>query len=235
MRSGRQLSGEGWPNGPPKWGQSVKGRYHGPCNGLTHTLCRIRPIPVSGGNPAVPDAGTAGGIHARQELARAWRPGRRTPPRHQPSAARREDRDGLPRLWLADLRDRLGRQCRPDAGGETLRAREGLPPGHLRDVVDQGVDPGIHPAFVVAREDGHHREPEEAVLQPAQGEEQDLRARGRRHAPRSGQADREAPRRSRAGRDRDEPPARRRCLAQRADPRGRRCGRMAGLAGRRHA
>jgi hypothetical protein len=48
---------------------------------------------------------------------------------------------------------------------------------HLRDVVDQGGDPGIHPALVVAREDGHHREPEEAVLQPAQGQEQDLGAR----------------------------------------------------------
>jgi DNA-directed RNA polymerase, sigma subunit (sigma70/sigma32) len=47
---------------------------------------------------------------------------------------------------------------------------------HLRHVVDQGVNTRVHPAFVVAREDGHHREPEEAVLQPAQGEEQDLRA-----------------------------------------------------------
>ena len=37
----------------------------------------------------------------------------------------------------------------------------------------------------------------------------------------------------RAGRDRHEPPARRRRLAQRADPRGRRRRRMAGLAGRR--
>ncbi len=70
----------------------------------------------------------------------------------------------------------LGGQRRPDAGGQALRAREGLPPRDLRDVVDQGVDPGIHPALVVAREDGHDREPEEAVLQPAQGEEQDLRA-----------------------------------------------------------
>src|ERR1041385_4454882 len=108
------------------------------------------------------------------------------------------------------LRDDLGGQCRPDAGGQALRAREGLPPRHLRDVVDQGVDPGIHPALVVARENGHDREPEEAVLQPAQGEEQDLRARRRRHAPRSGEDHRQAPRRAGAGRDRDEPPARRR-------------------------
>ncbi len=52
----------------------------------------------------------------------------------------------------------------------------------------KAVDPGIHPALVVAREDGHHREPEEAVLQPAQGQEQDLRAAGGRSAPRSGGA-----------------------------------------------
>jgi len=43
-------------------------------------------------------------------------------------------------------------------------------------------DPGIHPALVVVGEDGHHRQPEEAVLQPAQAkskisalEEGDLR------------------------------------------------------------
>ena len=37
-------------------------------------------------------------------------------------------------------------------------------------------------------EDGHHRQPEEAVLQPAQGQEQDLGAGRRRPAPRPGQA-----------------------------------------------
>ena len=47
----------------------------------------------------------------------------------------------------------------------------------------KGGDPGIHPALVVAGEDGHHRQPEEAVLQPAQGQDQDLGARGRRPAP----------------------------------------------------
>ena len=47
------------------------------------------------------------------------------------------------------------------------------------------------------------------------------------------QAHRQAARRDRAGRGRHEPPARRRRLAQRADPRGRRFRRVAGLAGRR--
>ena len=48
----------------------------------------------------------------------------------------------------------------------------------------KAVNSRVHPAFVVAREDGHHREPEEAVLQPAQGQEQDLRAgRGRSAVP----------------------------------------------------
>ena len=41
---------------------------------------------------------------------------------------------------------------------------------------------------------------------------------GRRSASRPGQADREAPRRHRAGRDRHEPPPRRGYVAQRADP-----------------
>ena len=36
-----------------------------------------------------------------------------------------------------------------------FRAREGLPAGDLRHVVDQGRDLGIHPAFLVARKDGH--------------------------------------------------------------------------------
>src|SRR5207248_323022 len=53
-------------------------------------------------------------------------------------------------------------------------------------VVDQGVDTRVHPAFLVARENGNHREPEEAVLQPAQGEEQDLRAGRGRSPPRPG-------------------------------------------------
>ena len=139
--------------------------------------------------------------------------------RHQPSAPGRQDRHGLSRLRPADLRGDLGRQCRADAGGQALRARQGLPARHLCHVVDQGVDPGIHPALVVAGEDGHHGQPEEAVLQPAQGQEQDFRARRRRHAARPGQAHRQAARRHRAGRDRHEPPARRRHVAQRADPR----------------
>ena len=53
-----------------------------------------------------------------------------------------------------------------------------------------------------------------------------------RPPPRPGEADCQPPRRDGPGRDRHEPPARRRCLAQRADPRRRRSGRMAGLAGR---
>ena len=63
---------------------------------------------------------------------------------------------------------------------------KGLPARHLCDVVDQGRHPGIHPALVVAGENGHDREPEEAVLQPAQGQEQDLGAGRGRPAPRPG-------------------------------------------------
>src|SRR3712207_7571149 len=52
--------------------------------------------------------------------------------------------------------------------------------------------------LVVAREDGHHGEPEEAVLQSPQGEGPHLGARGGRPAPRAGQADRDPARRDRA-------------------------------------
>ena len=45
-------------------------------------------------------------------------------------------------------------------------------------VVDQGGDPGIYPALVEPREDGHHGQPEAAVLQPAQGEGADPGAGG---------------------------------------------------------
>jgi RNA polymerase sigma factor (sigma-70 family) len=50
---------------------------------------------------------------------------------------------------------------------------------------------------------------------------------------RPGQADRQAAGRDRAGRGRHEPPPGRRRIAQLADPRGRRFGGVAGLAGRR--
>ncbi len=55
----------------------------------------------------------------------------------------------------------------------------GFPPGDLRHVVDPGLDPGIHPALVVAGEDGHDGRAEEAVLQPAPDEVQAGRVRGR--------------------------------------------------------
>ena len=43
-----------------------------------------------------------------------------------------------------------------------------LPVRHLRRVVDQGGDPGIHPALLVAGEDGHDRQSEEAIFQSPQ-------------------------------------------------------------------
>jgi hypothetical protein len=71
-----------------------------------------------------------------------------------PPAPRGQDRHGLSRLWPADRRGHLRRQCRPDAGREEVRPGQGLPPGHLRHVVDPRLDPGIHPALVVAGEMG---------------------------------------------------------------------------------
>src|SRR5258706_396422 len=141
--------------------------------GLAHYLEEIR---------RVPDVGAAGRIYASQALARARRSGRGAQGRHQPSAARDQDRQGLSRLRPADLRGDLRGQCRPDAGGRAVPAGEGLPVRHLRRVVDQGGDPGIHPALVVAGEDGHHGQPEEGVLQPPQGPEQNLRIQRWRYA-----------------------------------------------------
>jgi RNA polymerase sigma-32 factor len=62
---------------------------------------------------------------------------------------------GLP-IGGSDLRG----QCRPDAGRQEIRSGARLPPGDLCHVVDQGLDPGIHPALVEPREDGHHGQPE---------------------------------------------------------------------------
>ncbi len=45
----------------------------------------------------------------------------------------------------------------PDAGGQEIRPRKGLPPCHLCDVVDPRLDPGICPAVVVDGETGHHQ------------------------------------------------------------------------------
>ena len=192
-------------------------------------LQRFRCLPMKGAFRAIstrsvkfPMLEPQRGIHARQKLARAWRSRRRPQARHVPPAPGRQDRHGLSRLRPADRRGGVGRQCRPDAGRQALRARQGLPPRHLCHVVDQGGDSRIHPAILVPREDGHHREPEEAVLQPAQGQGPHLRLRGRRPASRPRQADRHPARRDRAGCGGHEPPARRRFVAQFALARGRR-------------
>ena len=152
-------------------------------------------------------------------------------------APRHPHRHGLSRLRPADRRGDLGGQRRPDAGRQALRSRQGLPARHLRHVVDPRLDPGVHPALVEPREDGHHRGAEEAVLQPAAHEGSDQGAGGGRPQTRPGQADRHQARRARGGRHLHEPPAwaamrrsTRRCVRR---TRSRR--RMAGLAGRRDA
>ena len=169
--------------------------------GLTRYLEEIRQFPM-----LEPQRG----VHARQELARAWRPRRCAPARHLASSPRGAHRHGLSRLWPARRRGHLRRQCRPDAGGEAFRSRQGLPPRDLRHVVDPGGDPGIHPALVEPGEDGHHGGAEEAVLQPAQDQGSAQGARRGRSQARPGEADRDQARRDRGGRRLHEPPARRR-------------------------
>ena len=67
-------------------------------------------------------------------------------------------------------------------------------------------DPGIHPALLVAGEDGHHRGAEEAVLQPAPAEGPDAGDRRRRPATRTGGQDRPDAGRAGTGCREHEPP-----------------------------
>src|SRR3984893_4378728 len=60
-------------------------------------------------------------------VAGAWRPRRRAPARHQPSAVGGQGRHGISRLRLAHARSDFGRECRPDAGRQALRARKRIP------------------------------------------------------------------------------------------------------------
>src|SRR5271170_7859817 len=86
-------------------------------------------VPFSRLTPAPPDiSGNCGGfrcrtrgrIHAGKELVRASQRG--TPARDQPFAPRRgQDRQGLSRLWSADLGRNLRRRCRAHAGARALR------------------------------------------------------------------------------------------------------------------
>src|SRR5262249_50250338 len=80
-------------------------------SGLSHYLDEIRRVPM-----LVPQE--------ENVLASRWRGARRprgrAQARHQPSPARRQDRNRLSRVWPADIRGHLGRQCRPDAGGQAL-------------------------------------------------------------------------------------------------------------------
>ena len=160
-----------------------------------------RPFPLSRRDPQVSDAGartrsscwpSAGSEHADPDAA--------AEARHVASASRGAHRHGLSRLRPADRRGHLRGQRRPDAGRQALRSRQGLPPRDLRHVVDPRLDPGIHPALVEPREDGHHGGAEEAVLQPAARQEPDAGAGGRRPAARSGQDDRHQARRARGRR-----------------------------------
>ena len=142
-------------------------------------------------------------------LARAWRFQSRPSAGDQPSASGGQDRHGLSRLWPARGRAHFRGQRRHDAGGQAVRPGPRLPSGDLCHVVDPRLDPGIHPSFLVAGEDGHHGGAEEAVLQPAQAQGPDAGHRGGRPVARAGDQDRDPPRRARGGGGEHEPPPRR--------------------------
>ena len=62
---------------------------------------------------------------------------------------------------------------------QPLRPRARRAAGVVRDPLDQGRDPRVHPAQLAAGEDRHHQGAAQAVLQPAQHEDQ-LGRRSRR-------------------------------------------------------
>jgi len=62
--------------------------------------------------------------------------------------------------------------------GQALRPRSWLQACHLRHVVDPRRHSGVHSAFLVARENGHHGGAEKAVLQSPEVEGSDAGHRG---------------------------------------------------------
>ena len=134
---------------------------------------------------------------------------RRTSSSPQPSAAGRQDRHGLSRLWPADRGSDLRGQCRPHAGGQALRADKGfrlatyamwwirasIQEFILRSwsLVKMGTTASQKKLFFNLRK-------VKGQIQAL--EEGDLRAR-------SGEGDRQAARRAEAGRRSNEPPPRR--------------------------
>ena len=116
------------------------GMERGHLNEHLHQSSRTQPgtgaEPLSAGNPQVPAAGAGRGIHAGQALGRPSGRGGRAQDGDLAPAPRRQDRHGLSRLRPAAGRGDLRGERRPDAGGQAVRPRKGLPPCDLCDVVD---------------------------------------------------------------------------------------------------
>ena len=73
----------------------------------------------------------------------------------------------VPGLRPAARRPDPGRQHRPDEGGQALRPGPGRAPGELRDALDQGRDPRVHPEELAHGQGRHDQGAAQAVLQPA--------------------------------------------------------------------
>jgi RNA polymerase sigma-32 factor len=88
--------------------------------------------------------------------------------RHQPSAARGQDRHGLPRLWPAHF------EVISEGNVGLMQAVKRFEPekGFRLTYAMWWIKAAIRntSALLVAGEDGHDRQPEEAILQPAQGQ-----------------------------------------------------------------
>jgi len=113
-------------------------------SGLTKYLRRIRRFPM---------------LEPQEEyrLAKRWRERGESDAAHRLVTSHLRLVPGSPwatAVMVCDRRGRLGRKCGTHAGGQALRAGAGIPARHLCNVVDQGGDPAIHPALMVAGQDG---------------------------------------------------------------------------------
>jgi hypothetical protein len=69
---------------------------------------------------------------------------------------------------FAGRRDHRGRHSQTHPAVKRFHPEKGLPSRHQGHLVDPGIDSGMRTALVVAGENGHHRHPDDAVIQPPQ-------------------------------------------------------------------
>ena len=133
----------------------------------------------------------SGAVREEDEVALATRFrsrsrfGGRAPAGALAPALRRAHRPRLSGLRPADGRPGPGRQRRPDEGRQALRPDGGRAPGVVRGALDPRRDSRVRAAQLAPGEGRDHQVAAQAVLQPAQDEEEPgMAVRGRDHGRR---------------------------------------------------